>query len=180
MQNIDFNNVEFSQQYKVFSECADEVLDKVAPVITKTLSNTSQPPWMDLEYRQERVTRRKLERSWKRSRNAEDKLLYIAQRKKCAQLATSKRSMFYSNLIEKKRGDQNALFKIVSTLLDKQKTSGTLPEFRDPNVLANTFNDFYYNKVKKIRENIKPSNLQSDFRKVFSGNIYGVLQAHHS
>ena len=169
MQNIDFNNVEFSDQYKVFSECAVEVLDKVAPVITKTLSNTSQPPWMDLEYRQERVTRRRLERSWKKSRNAEDKLLYIAQRKKCAQLATSKRSMFYSNLIEKNRGDQNALFKIVSTVLDKQTTSGTLPEFRDPNVLANTFNNFYFNKVKKIRENIKPSNLQSDFRKVFQG-----------
>ena len=40
-----------------------------------------------------------------------DKVNFLAQQKKCAQLVTAKRTQYYSNLIAKCEGDQRALFK---------------------------------------------------------------------
>jgi hypothetical protein len=175
IQSVDIANIDFSNHYKIFSDCAAEELDKVAPVITRSLSGTSQPPWMDTEYRQERVLRRTFERIWKASGTTEDKGSYITQRKKCAQLATSKRKEYFSRIISKCEGDTHALFNIVTTVLDKRKTSGILPQFENPKALANKFNNFYSNKVLQIRNKIKPSDLECDFRKKFSGTVMECL-----
>ena len=56
-------------------------------------------------------------------------------------------------------------------MLDKRKSSGTLPQFENPEVLANKFNDFYSNKVLQIRNKIPHSNLESDFRQNFNGEV---------
>ena len=162
-------DINFCEHYKIFSECAVSELDKLAPIKTISTSNTTQPSWMDAEYKQERILRRRLERSWKASRLPHDKTLYKLQRKKCAQLSTTKRKQYFSDLIQKSEGDQQALFKIVSTVMDKRKMSGILPVYSNSVTLANKFNNFYSNKVLQIREKIKPSNLVNDFRKPFSG-----------
>ena len=176
VQSVDIANIDFSDHYNIFSDCAMKELDRVAPVITRSLAGTSQPPWMDAEYRQERVIRRTLERNWKASGTTEDKEPYITQRKKCAQLATSKRAEYFSNIISKCEGDTHALFNIVTTVLDKRKTSGILPQFENPKDLANKFNNFYSDKVLHIRNNIKPSKLECDFRKNFNGVLMESLR----
>lgn len=176
LQSVDIANIDFSDHYNIFSDCAMKELDRVAPVITRSLSGTSQPPWMDAEYRQERVIRRTLERNWKASGATEDKEPYITQRKKCAQLATSKRAEYFANIISKCEGDTHALFNIVTTVLDKRKTSGILPQFENPKDLANKFNNFYSDKVLHIRNNIKPSKLECDFRKNFNGIVMESLR----
>ena len=170
-QSSDIVNMDFATHYKLFSDCAVDVLDDMAPVRTANISNSSRPPWMDDEYCKERATRRRLERTWKVSRSEAEKIPYLAQCKKCAQLVTSKRSKYYSDLISKCEGDQHSLFKIVSTVLDKRKTSGTLPQHENPEILANKFNDFYSNKVLQIRNKIPPSNLTCDYRKNFQGTV---------
>lgn len=170
------NDVDFYNHYRIFSECAVHELDKVAPVKTKSISSVSQPPWMDSEYRNERALRRRFERSWKTSGLSEDKAIYVMQRKKCAQLAISKRTQFFSNLIQKSEGDQRALFNLVFTVMDKRNTSRILPQFENPTVLANQFNHFYSNKVLQIRNKIKPSNLRCDFRQNFHGVVMESLR----
>ena len=167
--SLNLDDVDFHDHYNMFSECAVEELNKVAPVVTKNLPGSPQPSWMDAEFRKERALRRGMERTWVASRNPGDKTAYIDQRRKCAQLVTEKRSQYFSNLISKCEGDQRALFKIVSTVMDKRKTGGTLPQFQKPKLLANKFNSFYSNKVLQIRNNIKPSKLESEFRKNFNG-----------
>ena len=169
MRCIDMDSVNFHDHFNIFSDCAADEINKVAPVITKRLSSASQPPWMDDEYRQERVLRRSLERTWKASASSGDKIPYVTQRKKCAELATRKRSSFYANMISKCGSDQRALYKIVSTVMDKRKSSGILPQFESPKILANKFNNFYANKVLHIRNNIRQSNLTNDHRQNFSG-----------
>lgn len=170
-ESNDIANVDFATHYKLFSDCASELLDDVAPVRTVNISNSSKPPWMDDEYCKERATRRRLERIWKVSRSEVDKIHYLAQCKKCAQLVTSKRTKYYSDLISNCEGDQRALFKIVSTVLDKRKSSGSLPQFENPEILANTFNDFYSDKVLQIRSKIPLSNLACDYRQNFNGVV---------
>ena len=60
--------------------------------------------------------------------------------------------------------------------MDKRKSCGNLPNCESANVLANKFNDFYSNKVLKIRNNIKPANLPCDFRQIFSGTMMKSLK----
>lgn len=170
-QSSNIENMDFEAHYRLFSDCAVNVLDDMAPIRTANISSSSKPPWMDDEYCKERATRRRLERAWKVSRSEADKIPYLAQCKKCAQLVTSKRSKYYSDLISKCEGDQRALFNIVSTVLDKRKTSGTLPQYENPEILANKFNDFYSNKVLQIRNKIPPSNLSCDYRQNFKGVV---------
>ena len=170
-QTKSIENVDFANHYKLFSDCAVELLDNVAPVQTANISNSSKPPWMDNEYCKARAIRRRLERAWKVSHSNVDKIPYLAQCKKCSELVTSKRTKYYSDIISKCEGDQRSLFKIVSTVLDKRKSSGALPQFENPEVLANKFNDFYSNKVLQIRNKIPPSNLACDYRKSFNGEV---------
>ena len=171
LQETDVENLEFSDHYQLFAECAAEQLNIVAPLKTRSLASSSQPAWMDSEYRHERALRRRLERTWKASGVQRDKVSFLAQQKKCAQLVTAKRTQYYSNLIAKCEGDQRALFNIVNTVMDKRKTAGKLPQFSNAKTLANKFNGFYSNKVLQIRNKIKPSNLAQDFRQTFNGVI---------
>ena len=55
--------------------------------------------------------------------------------------------------------------------MDKCKTSGILPQFEDSKALANKFNNFYSNTVLHIRNKIKPSDLECDFRKKSTGTV---------
>ena len=89
-QTDSIENIDFANHYKLFSDCAVELLDNVAPVRTANISNSSRPPWMDDEYCKERALRRGLERVWKVSRSDIDKVPYLAQCKKCSELVTSK------------------------------------------------------------------------------------------
>ena len=162
-------NLKFEDHYKIFSDCATELLNDVAPLKVRTLPGDSQPAWFDAEYRDARALRRRLERTWKASRLLEDKANYLNQCKYCAQLVSTKRAEYYTDLIAKCEGDQRALLKIVDTVLDKRKTNSKLPQFNSPKVLANQFNQFYSNKVSQIRNKIKPSKLKHDFRKKFEG-----------
>ena len=155
------NNLEFAEHVKMFSNCAHEQVESFAPLQTRNIPNFSDSPWMDTEYKKERAIRRKLEKSWKKSRLQDDKKLYIAQRKKCAQLAHSKRSQYFSNLISECEGDQRSLYKVVSTVLDKGKNIRSLPSYENPVCLANKFNQFYKNKVAKIRNQIPPTTSQT-------------------
>ena len=173
---VNLDDVDFGDHYNMFSECAVEELDRVAPVVTKNLPSSPQPSWMDAEYRKERALRRRLERTWRASMEPLDKIPYVIQRRKCAQLVTEKRSQYYSNLISKCEGDQRALFKLVSTVMDKRKIAGTLPQFQKPKVLADKFNSFYSNKVVQIRNEIEPSTLECDFRQNFNGVFMESLE----
>ena len=78
-------------------------------------------------------------------------------------------------MISKCEGDQRGLFNIVSTVMDKRKLSGVLPQFDNPKALANRFNNYYSNKVQQIRNNIEPSKLVSDFRQNFNGMVMESL-----
>ena len=151
------SNEDFKSQYQQFSNITSETLERHAPIKTKTFARKNNIPWQDSEYRKERALRRKLERKWRKSgkKPGPERTAYIEQRSKCGILASSKRSHFYRQLIQKNEGDQSSLFKVVSQVLDKQKSSTTLPQFdNQPTNLANRFNSYYFDKVKNIRAEI--------------------------
>ena len=154
-------DLDFPSHYESFSRITNETLDRHAPLKTKTVSTKKSVPWQDSEYRSERALRRKYEKKWKQSAEINSDMhgperdIYVQQRKKCANLATSKRSQYYSQLILNTNGDQGSLYKIVSHVLDKNKSSFILPQCDNkPVELANRFNSFYTDKVQNIRDKI--------------------------
>ena len=168
-------NLDFNSQYKLFSDITTNVLDKFAPQKTKTVASKISIPWQDSEYRTERALRRKFEREWKKSGKKEGiaRTLYVNQRKKCANLSSTKRSQYYTRLIRESKDNQGSLFKIVSQVLDKNQHSGTIPQYeKNLNTLAKDFNHFYVDKVSKIRNAITPIK-EADITqpKLFTGTL---------
>jgi hypothetical protein len=167
---------DFSSGYENFSKISHEILDQHAPVITKSIVHREIVPWQDSEYRNERALRRNLERKWRKTGNQDgpERRAYIAQRSKCANLASLKHSQYLSNLIQNSEGDQSSIYKIVTQILDKKK-SVTLPQFdNQPVKLANRFNSFFIDKVKNLRDKIPAidssvnfDNSQVDFNGTF-------------
>ena len=109
--------------------------------VTNTIQNAlcncaNEVVWMDAEYKQCRSLRRKLERKWKNSRTEENRNNYINQKKVCTEMAISKQTNHYSQLIQKSSGSQSNLFKLANNLLDKNSEK-ILPAHDDPKQLAN-------------------------------------------
>ena len=63
------------------------------------------------------------------------------------------KTLHYSKLVEDSSNSQKSLFKLANELLDK-KSKKVLPVHDDPKKLANDFNKYFVDKVKKIRESI--------------------------
>ena len=167
----------FNQHYIVYADVLSTTLNEVAPLTTKVVKNTtSNPVWMDREFTNERKLRRKLEKTWKRTKNPEDRTAYINQRETCAELAKSKRAAYYSDRISRCNGDQKALYNIVSDLLDTKKVK-VLPQCDDEVELANKFNQFYLDKIKKIRETIPDGANHNN--EMLNENHYNTFQGHN-
>ena len=54
---------DFEDSYNDFRVSAEELLNELAPMITKTVSRKTGPKWVDAEYKSERAKRRKLEKT---------------------------------------------------------------------------------------------------------------------
>ena len=68
-------------------------------------------------------------------------------------MSVAKQETFYAKVINDSGNDQKVLFNIVNNLLDKQKVRA-LPEHTDPRKLADEFNEYYIEKIKKLRKTI--------------------------
>ena len=145
------------------------LLDEMAPIQTKSIVKRQRPKWVDEEFNQSKIQRRKLERIWRKNRTEENHQKYVQQRKQCADLSISKQKDYYSKLVDGSSGNQRSLFKVVEEMLDR-KSERVLPEHTDPVELANEFNRYYVKKIEKLRETIpKDVNIQGVPRKKFEG-----------
>ena len=147
---------DFETTYNNYKTSAQAILNEHAPEVTKKVNKKKGPQWIDEEYRIARAKRRKLEKTWKRSREEDDHQKYIEQRSECARLSKEKQEKYYSNLIDSASNKQKELFQVVEKLLDK-KDERVLPSHSDPVELANEFNHFYIDKIEKLRKSIPKS-----------------------
>lgn len=143
-------NDNFEHSVSKFYQLQQDILDKHAPMTNKVLSSNNQPKWMDREFKLERADRRKKYKTWVRTQNDDDRELFIQSRKKVDQLVKEKKKKYYSSQIANCDNSQSELFKVCNTLLDKPKCS-SLPKSSSPIDLANRFNNFFSDKIVKIR-----------------------------
>ena len=126
------------------------LLDKHAPVMQRRVTIRPSAPWYTQEVALAKNKRRRLERKWYSTRLQSDRELYVYQCSVANNLITSLKSDYYTSIINEHAADQRVLFKTVNKLL-QQSTEKHYPLSPDNVTLANSFADFFMNKIDKIR-----------------------------
>ena len=99
----------------------------------------------------------------------------MKQKNHCIELAVTKQKIHYTKLIEENGKCQKSLFKMANELLDKN--SKRVPSHEDSKQLANDFNQFYVDKVLKIRNSIPPvKSTLADYAIPFKGEMLAELR----
>ena len=130
------------------------LVEKHAPLQTKTITLRPSNPWYNDELHQEKHTKRKLERKWKKSKLTIDHEIYRNQCATVNKMLKQTRINFYSDKVESCGRDQKSLFKVTKNLLGKQEEI-ILPASPSAKELAQDFSDFFINKIDLIRSKIR-------------------------
>ena len=130
------------------------VVDKHAPVLTKTITVVPDAPWFDAEYANLRKLRRKAEKKYRKSNLETDKKVYQCLRKQTVNLAFEKKKQLVSDKLQ--HGTSKTLYAVVNELIDSKKQV-VLPKSESDVSLANKFQVFFREKIEKIRSSFTPT-----------------------
>ena len=112
-------------------------------------------PWYTAELSAEKRLRRQCERKYKNTQLESDKLLLKEQRNKYNNLLNPTKKDYIDNKIENAQSSKD-LYKICDKLLNREQRS-MLPSHDCATSLANTFVDYFKDKIELIRSNLEES-----------------------
>ncbi len=144
---------DINQAVSQYNTILQELLDKHAPVIRRTVTVRPSAAWYNDAIKDAKRVRRQLERRWRRTKLTVYKEKYKEQCKIVIKLIEESRQKYYNAEVKSKAGDQKALFKVLDNLLHRKKESA-LPSHNSKADLANTFADFFVEKIEKIRSDL--------------------------
>ncbi|PFX25745.1 hypothetical protein AWC38_SpisGene9614 [Stylophora pistillata] len=129
------------------------LIDKHAPVKHRWITVRPKALWYTPELAEQKRIRRNLERKWRLTRLPSDRLRYVNQCNVVVNLIARLKSDYYSSIIEHHSYDQKMLFSTVNKLLQKS-TPKRYPICHDNAALANSFGDFFSEKIDKIHHSL--------------------------
>ena len=143
--------------FEIYNRVLLELMDKHCPVTNKTIKgNRKSKPWVDDELRTLRTQRRAAERSWRKGKGQRD--VFVNLRNKFTVLERQKRVSYNRNFLMVSAGDTKALFKKVYGLTGE--TTQERPYGKDTEKLAESFRNFFSDKVNTIRSSIEDEGLE--------------------
>lgn len=149
----DCDNVDVNTLVDKYDKILRQIIDSHAPVKHRTVTLRPKAPWYTSEIDEQKRIRRSLERKWRSSRLESDRNQYKNQCNLVNNLIHNSKSAHYTQLIKDGASDQKTLFKTVSRLLHKNAPI-CYPSSPDTRILANSFADFFTDKVEKIQQKI--------------------------
>jgi hypothetical protein len=147
---LEKENKSFSDIITQFGDGCVSVLNSHVSKITKTIIDVPSAPWFDGEYKLARAERRKAEKAWRTTGLDIDNSIFVHLRKHCNELSDRKKKLFFKETFQKYNHSQRSLYKFVDTFLDRDSEL-TLPSSEDLQETVNAFNQFFTEKVEKIR-----------------------------
>jgi len=138
----------------LYNDELTRVLNRLAPLKTRTITYRIDSEWYNDAIRNAKQQRRRAERKWRSSNLQVDREVFIQQRDNVNQMIEEAKRNHYRGQVNGCK-DSKQLFKIVNKLLGK-KTEAVLPTKIFADCLAQRFNDFFIEKILKIRESIPP------------------------
>ena len=119
-----------------YNNVLSDIIDKHAPLITKTITQHENSPWFHDEIRDAKQERRKAERLLRSSKLQVHHDMFKIAHKKVTKLCSDAKANYFCDKIHENSGNQKELFKITNDLLHRKK-SMPLPTHNNAEDLAN-------------------------------------------
>ena len=129
-----------------------DILNNHAPLKQRTVTIRPSNPWYSPEIDEAKKRRKQLERKWRNSKLEIDRQLFKSQRLVITNMINQAKAEYYENQILQCKG-QKEVFKVVENLLH-QKGNAKLPSHTCQKELAQRFNDYFFTKISKIRQDL--------------------------
>ena len=136
-----------------YNKTLPAVLDKHAPVKTRTIGMRPQVPWYKDEIRQAKRERRKAERRWRLSKLDSDLAVFKVKRNAVNNLMNKARQAFYTKLIEDNSCNQRKLFRASKRLFNQSQGDELPPNLHAP-TFANDVGKYFVSKIDTIQRQI--------------------------
>ena len=145
-----------------------QILDKHAPLITRTFKVRPNVPWYSHEITRTKRERRRRERRWRRTRLASDLSLFKEQRRLVCQMLQKAKTTYYHNKITEcgHRHDSRSLFRLMDSLLGREQEKH-LPSMDSAMDTAGVFSSYFDEKIHKIRVNLDEQ---------AANNVFGIVE----
>lgn len=132
-----------------YNSTLQELLDKHAPLKTKTVTLHPTTPWYTEEVRVAKREKRRAEKVWRKTKLCVHRDIYNEKRLHANRLVNKAKRDYYHGKVVEAHGDQKELFQIVMTLMNKRKQT-IYPTCHSLQELSCAFNKFFLDKVNKI------------------------------
>ena len=125
------------------------ILDKYAPVNTKTLSRRPPAPWLTQEIMKGKTLCHNLERTWRRSRTHLDRSRYKHQCHLCNRMMTKAKSKYSADIISENSANPRRLWNLINNILYRIPPPA-LPQFTSVKSLCDHFSKYFVDKIETI------------------------------
>ena len=129
------------------------ILNKHAPLLTKTVSERPPTPWMTQEILKAKVLRRRMERVWRRTRYRHDRV----QCNLCNRIMEKAKANSYANIILDNSEDPKKLRKSINNILHRFPAP-SLPENLSLKTICEKLSNFFVDKISIIRSKFPDDN----------------------
>ena len=143
--NYDGHNI--AQEY---NNRLSSLLDKHAPVITKSRIIRPRVAWFDQEAKELKRKTRNYLHKWIKSDDPHDHQMYKAARNTYRQHLDNNKRRHFTEAITEAKGDPKKLFSITLGLMGK-KVDNPLPSSTSDSLLADEFANYFIEKIDRIR-----------------------------
>ena len=134
-----------------YNTTLSSVIESHAPLKTKTIVSRPTVPWYNDDIHKAKLLRRKAERKWKKTKRETDFQLFKKRRNHVTHEAKRK---FFTDFVEDNSSDQGRLFRATRTLLGKNDSTLSFPDYDDKSLLVNDIARFFARKIMRIRDQI--------------------------
>lgn len=135
-----------------YNTVLSDILNKHAPLKMRIVKAKPSNVWHNEDIIQARKICRRQERCWRRTKSESDRILFQEKREAFKITLKTSKCKYYSERISECK-DQRDLFRVTDEILH-QKGKSKLPSYTDTSQLADQFNNFFSDKIKRIRENL--------------------------
>ena len=118
-------------------------------------------PWINSEFKEAKIKRRKLEKAWRKNKTVDNRKRFNSAKIETLLIKEKDKQKYYLDKIEKCGKNQKLLFGILNEMLCK-RSKQELPDSQSDEKLANTFNEFFLDKIEKIRNDLSAKNTDNE------------------
>ena len=140
------NSIDLYDQYH---KTLSSLLDLHAPIKKINCSERPLHPWMTPEVREAKQNKRRLERKWRKCKDAWSRRKFSEAVHYCNRVMSRAKNLWYTDLIDQNKNNPKKLWKSINQVLHRKKTTA-LPDFTSLHKLANSLGNFFKDKISRI------------------------------